>query len=290
MKHPGVYDSPVRVYKMPELPEVQTIVNDLIASDLIDKKIISARVYWPKTIDRMSPATFCRRIKGKQIRSIDRRGKFIVIKLSQQTVLLIHLRMTGRLVFEDSKHPRNKHEHVILNLADRRQLRFKDTRKFGRFYLVDNPEEVCGHLGPEPLAKEFTLRVFIERLRVRRRRIKPLLLDQSFVAGIGNIYADESLWAAGIHPERLSSSLADSEIRALHRAIPRVLKQGLKHMGTTLGRGETNFYSVAGYRGNNQERLKVFRRDGQPCPRCRKVIQRMVVEQRGTFFCPACQC
>lgn len=274
---------------MPELPEVQTVVNDLIASGMIGQKILTAKVYWPKTIDRIDPATFCRRIKGKRIRSIGRRGKFIVFELSPHRVLLIHLRMTGRLLFDDAKTPRKKHEHVILNLADRRQLRFRDTRKFGRFYLTDSLEEVCGHLGPEPLEKAFTLIVFAERLHLRKRRIKPLLLDQRFIAGVGNIYADESLWEARIHPERPSSSLKDSEIKALHRAIPRVLKRGLKHMGTTLGGGETSFYSIAGYRGRNRDRLNVFRRNGKPCPRCHKTIQRMVVEQRGTFFCDECQ-
>lgn len=274
---------------MPELPEVQTVVNDLIAADMVGQKIETARVYWPKTIDRLEPKSFCRQIRGKRIRSIGRRGKFVVFELSPHGLLLIHLRMTGRLFFEDAETPRKKHEHVILNLADRRQLRFKDTRKFGRFYLIDRLEEVCGHLGPEPLAKEFTPLVFSERVRLRNRRIKPLLLDQKFVAGIGNIYADESLWEAGIHPERIASSLKDAEIKALYRAIPRVLKRGLKNMGTTLGGGETGFYSIAGYRGNNRDRLNVFRRDGKPCPRCKNTIERMVVEQRGTFFCAKCQ-
>lgn len=273
---------------MPELPEVQTIVNELITADLIGERIRSARVYWAKTIDRMRPETFCRKIKGRCIASVSRRGKFIRLDLSGQQVLFIHLRMTGRLLFEDNDSPRRKHEHVVMNLAGR-QLRFSDTRKFGRFYLVTDPETVCGHLGPEPLNRGFTLSVFAKRLQSRDRRIKPLLLDQRFVAGIGNIYADEALWEAGIDPRRRAASLSDVDIRRLHRAIPRVLRQGLKNMGTSLGNRETNFYSVAGRRGRNRERLKVFRRAGEPCPRCKKTVRRIVVEQRGTFICESCQ-
>ena len=176
-----------------------------------------------------------------------------------------------------------------MELDDNRQLRLHDTRKFGRIYLVMDPETILGRLGPEPLSDEFTVGFFGKKLGAHKRLIKPFLLDQTFIAGIGNIYADESLWEAKIHPRRISSSLSLLEIRALHRAIPKVLCQGLKHMGTSLGRGKSNFFSVSGDSGRNRDRLKVFRRKGLPCHRCKKTIRRLVVGQRSTFVCETCQ-
>lgn len=274
---------------MPELPEVQTVVNDLKAAGLTGSLITGAQVFWPRTIDGISPKTFCRKIKGKSILAVWRRGKFIGFDLSAGFYLMVHLRMTGRFLFVSNNSPRTKHEHVVLKLDKQRQLRFQDTRKFGRFYLVDDPEKIMGRLGPEPLKPDFTFMLLSERLGSRKRQIKPLLLDQAFIAGIGNIYADEALWEAKIHPRRISASLRSIEIRALYRAIPKVLKQGLRNMGTTLGSGKTNFYSIAGYNGRNQDQLKVFRREGLPCPRCRTIIRRMLVGQRSTFICTRCQ-
>ncbi len=274
---------------MPELPEVQTVVNDLIASDLIGRQIVSVRVFWPRTVHRISVAAFCRRIRNLRLLSIRRRGKFIVMDLTNDKTLLIHLRMTGRLAFVHPGAERDKHEHVIIDFDDGRQLRFHDTRKFGRFYLVSDPEEIIGHLGPEPLEKKFSRRVLAERLQKSGRRIKPLLLDQRVIAGIGNIYADEALWAAGIDPRRRASALDESEIRALHRSLKTVLRRGLKNMGTTLGSGQTNFYSIAGYNGRNRDALKVFRRENQPCPGCNTKISRLIVGQRSTFICERCQ-
>jgi formamidopyrimidine-DNA glycosylase len=144
-------------------------------------------------------------------------------------------------------------------------------------------------LGPEPLENGFTLNVLAGRLRRHKRRLKPLLLDQAFVAGLGNIYVDEALWDAKLHPSRIAATLSRDEIKALHRAIPRVLKRGLKNLGTSLGTGETNFYSVARHRGRNKDELKVFRRTDHPCPRCNNSIERIIVGQRSTHICPNCQ-
>lgn len=274
---------------MPELPEVQIIVNDLNAANIAGRSIVGAKVYWSRTIAEPSASAFCRRIKGKKISAIRRRGKFIVFNFSKKDHLLLHLRMSGRLHLVPCDMPRKKHEHVILILSDRRQLRFHDTRKFGRFYLTADAEKILGRLGPEPLSTDFTQKKFAQRLNPRKRLLKPLLLDQTFIAGLGNIYVDEALWESKIHPCRIAASLAASEIRTLHLAIPRVLKRGLKNLGTSLGSGKTNFYSIAKHQGRNRDQLNVFRRTGQPCPRCKATIRRIIVGQRSSHICPVCQ-
>ena len=274
---------------MPELPEVQTIVNDLNLAGIRGATITGAKVFWSRTIAEPSAGAFCRRIKGKEISAIRRRGKFIVFDLKDGETLLIHLRMSGRLHLVARDMPREKHEHVILDFIDGNQLRFHDTRKFGRIYLTADADKIIGRLGFEPLTTDFTWKILAQQLRRRQRRLKPLLLDQTFIAGLGNIYVDEALWESKIHPCRLAASLSDSEIRALHRAIPKVLLRGLKNLGTSLGTGKTNFYSIAKHQGRNRDELKVFRRTGRPCRRCRTKIQRLVVGQRSTHICPTCQ-
>ena len=274
---------------MPELPEVQTVVNDLKSAGLIGRKIVGVKVFWPQTIHKMSTVSFRRRMKGRSLKGFQRRGKYIINELSGDQYLLIHLRMTGRLLFASPESARSKHEHVIFTFDDNRQLRFHDTRKFGRFYLVHDPETVIGHLGLEPLSRAFTLHAFSSRIKRHKRLIKPLLLDQSVIAGIGNIYADEALWGAGIDPRRKSDSLSPMEIEALHIAIIKVLEQGLKNMGTTLGNGKMNFYTTTGAKGRNRYELKISRRESLPCYRCGMPVTRLIVGQRSTFVCAGCQ-
>ena len=274
---------------MPELPEVQTIVNDLNAANLIGISISSAKVFWSRTIAEPAQKVFCQRIRGQKFTSIRRRGKFLVFELNEGYALLLHLRMSGRLHLVSAKVPRSKHEHVILSFDDGRQLRFHDPRKFGRLHLLKDPERILDRLGPEPLEPGFTANVLAKSLSPRKRLLKPLLLDQAFIAGLGNIYVDEALWEAKLHPCRSAATLAPTEIKALHRAIPKVLKRGLKNLGTSLGTGETNFYSVAKHRGRNKDRLKVFRRTELPCPRCKTAIERIIVGQRSTHICKKCQ-
>jgi formamidopyrimidine-DNA glycosylase len=274
---------------MPELPEVQTIVNDLKTAGLEDTTITGAKVFWSRTIAEPSAKVFCNRIRGKSVSAIRRRGKFIVFDFKTGDNLLIHLRMSGRLQLVSYDLPHQKHEHVILSLADGRQLRFHDTRKFGRLYLTSHAEKILDRLGPEPLATGYTRKIFARSLSPRKRMLKPLLLDQTFIAGLGNIYVDEALWESKIHPRRIAASLTESEIRALHRAIPRVLKRGLKNLGTSLGTAKTNFYSIAKHQGRNRDELKVFRRTDLPCPRCQAKIRRIMVSQRSTHICPKCQ-
>lgn len=273
---------------MPELPEVQTVVNDLKSAGLVGATITGAQVFWPRTISGLSPTIFCRRLKQQTLTAIGRRGKYIVFNLSGKDHLLIHLRMTGRLHWIAADQPRSKHEHVILKFQNQ-QLRFHDTRKFGRFYLVQDPQTILNKLGPEPLASNFTAKVMTERINSRKRLLKPLLLDQSFIAGLGNIYVDEALWEAGIHPRRMASSLSKAETKTLHRAIIKVLQRGLRNFGTTLGSGKSTFYSIARNRGRNRDQLMVFRRTGSPCPRCNSIIERIVVGQRSTHICRKCQ-
>lgn len=274
---------------MPELPEVQTLVDDLIAAGLVAQTITAARVYWPRSVAVPAPSAFCRHIRGKTIASIGRRGKFLVLQLAPESYLLIHLRMSGRLHLVPTKTKRSKHEHIVLHLDSSQQLRLHDTRKFGRMFLVQDPQVVLGKLGVEPLDRRFTAAALQRMLRARKRQIKPLLLDQTFIAGLGNIYVDEALWGANIHPLRPANSLSAAESASLQRAIRRVLRRGLKNLGTSLGTGRANFYSVARRRGRNQDRLMVFRRSGEPCRRCKTPIVRIIVGQRSTHICNHCQ-
>jgi formamidopyrimidine-DNA glycosylase len=212
-----------------------------------------------------------------------------VFHVDNGTTLLMHLRMSGHLNLVRANTPRSKHEHVVIRFADGRQLRFHDPRKFGRLQLVEDPQRILNRLGPEPLSSSFTAQNLAAGLKSRRRLLKPLLLDQKFIAGLGNIYVDEALWEAGLHPCRQACSLALPEIKALHRSIRRVLKRGLKNLGTSLGTGKANFYSVSRRRGRNSDQLKVFRRTDLACPRCGSPIERIIVGQRSTHLCPKCQ-
>ncbi len=274
---------------MPELPEVETVVRDLHAAGLTGRTVVRAWVSWPRTISGRSPASFRRTVNNRRILDVTRRGKYIVVLLSDGYHLLIHLRMTGQLHFADPRGKRGVHDHVALLLEDGRELRFRDPRKFGRWTLTRSPADILGKLGPEPLDAAFKSRDFAARLAAHGRMLKPLLLDQTFVAGLGNIYVDEALFDARLHPQASSRSLDRATAGRLYRSIRKVLRRGVKASGTTLGSGSTNFYSVAGRRGRNQDGLRVFRRAGEPCPRCGTTIQRLIVGQRGTHICPACQ-
>lgn len=274
---------------MPELPEVETVASGLRAEGLSGRTITDVVVRWPRTVDRPSIDELRARLIGQQIEAIGRRGKFLIFSLSGGDSLLVHLRMTGKLHVVPADEPLDAHTHIILSLDDGRELRFHDTRKFGRIYLVDEPAEVIGRLGPEPIDAEFTVEDFQAMLSSRRRQLKPLLLDQTFLAGLGNIYANEALWHARLHPERLSNSLSADEAANLYEAMRFVLRKGIENLGTTLGQGITNFYGARGDAGRNQEELQVHEREGQPCFRCNTPIRRLIVGQRATYICPTCQ-
>jgi len=274
---------------MPELPEVETVVRDLRAHGLEKAVIRGVEVRWPRLVSGLTPKAFAEALKGRAIAGVARRAKYIVLTLDTGERLLIHLRMTGKLRFAAPDEVPGRHDHLIVAFADGRRLVFNDTRKFGRFRLAAAGADPLPDLGPEPLDAAFTSDVLQKRLRGKARKIKPLLLDQTTVAGLGNIYVDESLWQARIHPERRADTLTPAEVRRLRQAIREVLRRAVRNRGTTLGDGKTNFYSVAGRRGRNADELNIFRRDGLPCPRCGTIIARSVVGQRGTHFCPRCQ-
>jgi formamidopyrimidine-DNA glycosylase len=269
---------------MPELPEVETIARGL-REPLIGRQFTGVRIGWENLVARPSVEEFKRRIVGQKVLAVKRRGKYLICALSGGDSLIFHLRMTGRLLIKNSSDELDKHDHLIFELDDGRELRFNEVRKLGRVYLVDDEDEVVGKLGPEPLDDDFALADFAALLSARRGMIKPLLLNQRFVAGIGNIYADEALFAARIHPERRADTLTTEEIEHLYRAIRQVLVQGIRNRGTTFN----DYLDAEGREGSNQEYLRVFRRTGQPCPRCGTPIERTVVGGRGTYFCPRCQ-
>ena len=267
---------------MPELPEVETIVNDL--RPLVEgRSIAKVELLFPHAVERPSPEEFIEAAEGKRIARLRRRGKYILLELDDGSVLAVHLRLTGRLLF-NAPHDEN-HVRAVFHLDDGSRLVFADPRKLGRLHWAPRVEDVVGHLGPEPLDESFTPEVLAQRLNGRRCTIKSLLLDQRTIAGLGNIYTDEALFLAGIHPQRPASSLSQEEIRRLYEAIREVLKQGIERRGTTFSDYRDGF----GRRGQNQAALKVFRRAGRPCPRCGTEIRRIKVAGRGTYFCPVCQ-
>lgn len=274
---------------MPELPEVETVVRDLQAQGIEGRTIQKAHVHWQRIIKCPSRSAFLCSVKHQVITKISRRGKFIVMALGPEKNLLVHLRMTGRLVYQREAYRPARHLHLIMEFDNQWTLNYIDPRKFGRWYLVADPATVLGTLGPEPLDGNLTGRKFRKRLERHSRMLKPLLLDQRFLAGLGNIYVDEALWAAKLHPRRSSASLTAKEAHKLYASIRRVLRKGIAARGTSLGRASTNFRSLSGNRGRHQEKLNVFRRTGMPCPRCAGPIKRLLVGQRSTHICAQCQ-
>jgi formamidopyrimidine-DNA glycosylase len=221
------------------------------------------------------------------IQNVSRRGKYIIFTLKTE-IMLIHLRMSGRLILDRSK-KQAPHERVRFILGDGRFLKFEDQRKFGRISLLKDPEEKLSKLGVEPLSPEFTLAYFKKLLTNKKTKIKAVLLNQNILAGLGNIYADETLWEAKIHPERRANTLSDEEIKSLHQAIRKILKLAIEFKGTSLGNTRANFHSSTGKRGGNKSNLSVYKRQNQPCLRCGTQIIKIVSSQRGTHFCPVCQ-
>jgi formamidopyrimidine-DNA glycosylase len=272
---------------MPELPEVETVVRDLRAAGVAGRWIRRVAVLHPGVV--VGPARrFAARLKNQKIAAVERRAKFIVFRLAGGELLTLHLRMTGQLHLTRAAR-RDKHDHLRLTFDDGRTLVYHDPRRFGRWKLARNAEEVFHHLGPEPLDGKLSPQEFAVRLRGHRRQLKPLLLDQTFLVGLGNIYVDESLWAARLHPQRLAHTVQPEAARVLLAAIRRILNAAIRQRGTTLGLGEGNFASPHQTRGRYLARLRAYGRGGKPCSRCGTPIKRTTVGQRGTHFCPACQ-
>ena len=264
---------------MPELPEVETIVRNLQA-DLEGRTITAAEVLWDGTIATPKPATFIKNIVGQSIYTVKRRAKYIVIPLSVDT-LIIHLRMSGDLLIRDTDEAIHKHDRLILHFGDARYLAFSNMRKFGRVWLTPTPNDVLDKLGPEPLDDAFTAAMLYEKLQQHKRQIKPLLLDQHFIAGMGNIYTDEALHLAGLHPLTKSDLIKWKQAEVLWRSIRHVLREGIRRNGTSIDWI---------YRGGDfQHYLNVYGRADEPCLNCGTPIRRITVGQRGTHFCPQCQ-
>ena len=283
---------------MPELPEVETIVRRLMRGEPVERglpaypppighSITCVWTDWPRAA-YPSAQVIMRNLPGHRIESITRRGKYIIFSLSpchsvtlSPCHLLIHLKMSGRLDVLAAETPRDKHVHFAFTLDNGYELRFNDTRKFGRVYLVDDPSEITGNLGPEPLDAGFTLKAFRQLIGDKSGALKPLLLDQTFIAGIGNIYADEALWRARLHPLRHAASLKPDEVAALYRGIRQALSDGIRHEGAAI--------DWVYPEGNYQDHFRVYGRTDEPCRRCGSAIRRIVVGQRGTHYCPRCQ-
>ncbi len=270
---------------MPELPEVESVARSLVSgqgvsSGIVGRSVSKAVVSWNKTIAEPSATSFKRRILGQKVAGVGRRGKYIRIDLSKDT-LLVHLRMSGDLILGYSEKALGKHSRARFYFDDGLQMSFNDPRKFGRIWLLKDAEEELSKLGPEPLDSSFTRTDFYERLHSRKRQLKALLLDQSFLAGVGNIYADESLHGANLHPLTLASSVSRKQADALFEAIQRVLKEGIRRNGASID------WVYQG--GNFQNYFAVYQQTGEACPRCGTSIERTVLGQRGTHFCPKCQ-
>jgi formamidopyrimidine-DNA glycosylase len=276
---------------MPELPEVETIVRALRlggreGDPLPGRKIHSARLLWERSLAEPAPADFYRRLPGQTVADIRRRGKFIILQLNKDA-LLFHLRMSGDLRVEPGTDGQGQpveprpHDRAVLAFEDGLHLAFNDPRKFGRIWLVAQPGIVLQDLGPEPLDPGLTVEGFYQMLHAVRRQIKPLLLDQGFLAGLGNIYTDEALHVAKIYPLQSSDSLTRDQAAQLLLAIRQVLEEGIRRNGASIDWV---------YRGGDfQNSFRVYQRTGQPCPVCGTPVARIVVGQRGTHFCPTCQ-
>jgi formamidopyrimidine-DNA glycosylase len=269
---------------MPELPEVETIAR-VLKPQLAGRSIVGVRNTWRRHIDRPEYDEFAFRLQDQRIRTVARRGKFLLLPLEGGDTLLIHLRMSGHLFVSDATPPVDKHTHTIFELADGQELRFRDTRKFGRVYLVADPAEIVGKLGPEPLESEFTPAALEALLHGRSRTLKPFLLDQTMIAGIGNIYADESLFYAGLHPQRGTDTLNTADIRRLHAGIQRALQLGIEREGASI----SSYVKPDGEKGDMQNNVFVFRRTDQACFTCGEPIRRIVLGGRSTHFCANCQ-
>jgi len=272
---------------MPELPEVETIRRQM-DKGVAGRKVLGVVVRYG---GRISPkaAAFAKGITGAKITSVDRRAKLLVVRLSNGNALVTHLKMTGRYLLVPAGAAPSLHTHVVFRLSGGKDLHFEDTRKFGylRLHRADELEAtVFAKYGPEPLERAFTAARFAECLRARpRKKLKPLLLDQSCVAGIGNIYADEGLWRAGVRPQRTVASLTDDELRRLHDGVVTSMRLSLKLGGTS----SDNYVNLFGERGKNAPKLNVYGRGGKPCLRCKKPITKVFFGGRGTHFCRVCQ-
>lgn len=268
---------------MPELPEVETIKNDL-APQIVGRVFTGVSLCWPKAVRQPTPSEFRDRLVGKAIEGVERRGKYLIFRLSGGEALILHLRMSGSLLLR-SPHESDGFVRTVFCLDSGQELRFSDVRKLGEIWLVHDERDVVGKLGPEPFDPAFTPEVMAQRISKRSTAIKSVLTDQTFVAGLGNIYADETLFEARIHPLTRAKELSYEEVERLHQAMRRVLSQATANRGTSI----SNYVDPSGQPGFNQYSLRLPRHEGEPCTVCNTPIQRLHLGGRSTYFCPKCQ-
>ncbi|MCR6546289.1 DNA-formamidopyrimidine glycosylase [Dehalobacterium formicoaceticum] len=273
---------------MPELPEVETVRRSL-EERLLGLQIKKITINHHSVIAAPEVPAFQENLLEQTFLQVGRRGKYLIFDLTSNWKMVVHLRMTGRLVYGDAGMPLLKHTHVIFSLDNGAELRFTDPRRFGRIWLVPAQDIALisglSTLGPEPLGGEFSPEVFQEQLHRRKTKIKSLLLDQRFIAGIGNIYADEILFRSCIHPERSADSLSDEEIKCLFQSVIDILQEAVEHRGTSF----SDYVDGLGAKGTHQNYVKVYQRAGNNCLRCGGVIERMKIGSRSAYYCPQCQ-
>lgn len=276
---------------MPELPEVETIRREL-ERDVIGKRIKQASVHGTRTVRRQTKKQFISRVEGAKITGVDRKGKYLLLQLDTGDVIVVHLRMSGQLLRVPNKEPAIKHTHVVLTFTQGGQLRFVDPRTFGEVFVAsaENLAEEApelGTLGMDPVEEPISWTDFARLMVANPMKLKAFLMDQSLIAGIGNIYSDEILWGAGLRWDRMSDSLTAQEVRRLYRSLVETLQDAVKYRGSSLA--DEQYVDLFGKPGDYQHHHKVYAREGETCRRCRQEIVRERVGGRSTFYCPACQ-
>jgi len=270
---------------MPELPEVESTKNELLPH-IVGRRVSGVTLFWTGIVRQPSVAEFCSRLIGQKITGVARRGKYLILSLTSGEALIVHLKMTGSLLLKPASAEPGRFTRAIIHLDKEIQLGFRDPRKLGVMWLIGDINSIVGKLGPEPLETSFTPQVLIERLAKRKAPIKAILCDQTFIAGIGNMYADEALFAARIHPLRLGKSLSQDEVKRLHHSIQRVLLSAISNKGASVD----TYFRPNGTTGTAHFEFKVAHRlGGILCPVCGTPIERIPVRNRGTYFCPHCQ-
>lgn len=269
---------------MPELPEVETIKNELLPH-IVGQRITGVTLFWDGIVRQPSVEEFCSRLIGQKISGLSRRGKYLMFSLTTDEVLIIHLKMTGSLLLKPLSDEPDKFIRAIIHLDEETGLYFRDPRKLGVMWLVEDTDSIVGKLGPEPLEAGFTPQILAQRLHNRTAPIKALLCDQGFIAGIGNMYADEALFATKIHPLRPGGSLTEDEIDRLQNAIQQVLRSAISNKGASVD----TYFRPNGKLGTAHFHFQVAHRGGQPCPTCGTPIARLPIRNRGSYFCPKCQ-
>jgi len=270
---------------MPELPEVESIKNELLPH-IVGRYISSLTMFWSGIVHQPSVEEFCSRLIGQKITVVARRGKYLIFSLGSGEALIVHLKMSGSLLLKPLSAEPDKYTRAIIYLDNELQLCFRDPRKLGAMWLVGDIDSIVGKLGPEPLAASFTPQLLLERLAKRGAPIKAILCDQTFVAGIGNMYADEALFSARIHPLRLGKSLSQDEVERLYHSIQEVLSLAIGYKGASVD----TYLRPSGELGTAHFHFQVAHRlSGNLCPVCGTPIERIAVRNRGTYFCPKCQ-